>query len=274
MNNLLGFTFVSKLVQKYEKKMNHAVIKWIIFILGKPPRVAVINKQQLKIAPDEVPVPEGDKVNYTFSGLGHLIFMDHQFFRSFSRGQDFVTIYKCLNYKTSKCPVMLKTRGKSLVSIAGHHNHWFLNKNYLHNKEIIFDREFLSTCFRRFQARIRSTRSTHLQEKHLQSGVSGSGKHCEISMQSVPKVEMQSNVENDRQENCDNERSTQSQFQAQINETFAKFVSFTELIWNRKKCLKVTSLMQPFPFDFSWKNPCCHSQRCSNQDLRWKATAN
>lgn len=81
------------------------------------------NQQRPKISPDEVPVPEGDKVNYSFSGLGHLIYDNHQFFRSFSRGQEFRAVYKCLEYKSIQCPVVLKTQGKFLVSISGRHNH-------------------------------------------------------------------------------------------------------------------------------------------------------
>lgn len=72
---------------------------------------------------NEVPVPEGDEVNYTFSGMGHLIYRNQIYCRSFARGRTFMSIYKCLEFKAKKCPAMLKTRGKFLASIVGHHNH-------------------------------------------------------------------------------------------------------------------------------------------------------
>lgn len=71
----------------------------------------------------EAAVPEGDDTFYSFSGSGHLIYKNHQFFRSFSRGQDFITVYKCLEFKKKKCPVIIKTQGKKLASVDGRHNH-------------------------------------------------------------------------------------------------------------------------------------------------------
>lgn len=107
------------------------LLNFFYLFLAKLRKVLDDKKFQTKSATikapfDEAPVPEGDKVNYKFSGLGHLIYKGQQFIRSFSRGQEFLTIYKCVEFKTNKCPVALKTRGKFLVSIVGHHNHEYL----------------------------------------------------------------------------------------------------------------------------------------------------
>lgn len=89
----------------------------LIFLLGNQKTLKGISTK------GEISVPEGDKVNYTFSGLGHLIYRNQHFFRSFTRGLTFTMVYKCLEFKTKKCPVILKTRGKYLTSIIGQHNH-------------------------------------------------------------------------------------------------------------------------------------------------------
>lgn len=77
----------------------------------------------LKALPDEKGIPEGDENNYSFGGLGHLIYKDQAYKRSYTRGENFTMIYKCIEFKAKKCQVLLKTKGKDLVSITGRHNH-------------------------------------------------------------------------------------------------------------------------------------------------------
>lgn len=98
------------------------LITSMIFILGtenNSGKSKDINKQQI----DEEQIPEGDQMNYDIGPMGHLIYKDNRYFRSFTRGSTCMSIYKCLEFKTRKCPAQLKTKGKCLQTFAGVHNH-------------------------------------------------------------------------------------------------------------------------------------------------------
>jgi hypothetical protein len=88
------------------------------------PKTVEEPKKPEKVSNSFLQIPKEESLNYKFTGLGHLLYKNHEYFRAFTRGKTFTTIFKCIEHKTTaKCAVVLKAQGKYLISISEVHNH-------------------------------------------------------------------------------------------------------------------------------------------------------
>jgi FLYWCH zinc finger domain len=69
-------------------------------------------------------IDEAQSMDYTYNHRGSIIFQNNVFQKGHGSAKQNTYTWRCQRSNgPTKCPVLLKTRGKSLVSIHGEHTH-------------------------------------------------------------------------------------------------------------------------------------------------------